>query len=56
MATITAILELMPTLNIEKTVSDALASLDILDVHTHLFAPQLGALGLWGIDELLTYH
>jgi hypothetical protein len=27
-----------------------------IDVHTHLFLPSLGALGLWGIDELLTYH
>ena len=25
-------------------------------MHTHLFAPVLGQLGLWGIDELLTYH
>ncbi len=27
-----------------------------IDVHTHLFMPSLGRLGLWGIDELLTYH
>ncbi len=27
-----------------------------IDVHTHLFMPSLGELGLWGIDELLTYH
>ena len=27
-----------------------------LDVHTHLFMPSLGKLGLWGIDELITYH
>jgi hypothetical protein len=27
-----------------------------LDIHTHLFAPRMGSLGLWGIDELLTYH
>ena len=25
-------------------------------MHTHLFKPSLGTLGLWGIDELLTYH
>jgi hypothetical protein len=25
-------------------------------MHTHLFMPSLGALGLWGIDELITYH
>jgi hypothetical protein len=27
-----------------------------VDLHTHLFAPSFGALNLWGIDELLTYH
>ena len=27
-----------------------------IDVHTHLFMPSLGELGLWGIDELVTYH
>jgi hypothetical protein len=27
-----------------------------IDIHTHLFMPSLGGLGLWGIDELLTYH
>jgi hypothetical protein len=28
----------------------------VVDVHTHLFMPSLGSLGLWGIDELVTYH
>jgi hypothetical protein len=28
----------------------------IVDMHTHLFAPQFGKLNLWGVDELLTYH
>lgn len=28
----------------------------IVDIHTHLYAPQFGKLLLWGIDELLTYH
>lgn len=28
----------------------------VLDMHTHLFAPQFGNLNLYGIDELLTYH
>lgn len=28
----------------------------VLDMHTHLFAPRLKGLMLWGIDELLTYH
>ena len=25
-------------------------------MHTHLFMPSLGSLGLWGIDQLVTYH
>ena len=33
-----------------------LAAIQIVDIHTHLFMPSLGDLGLWGIDELLTYH
>jgi hypothetical protein len=28
----------------------------VLDLHTHLFSPEFGDMGLWGIDELLTYH
>jgi hypothetical protein len=41
--------------NLGAVVSDALATTEFVDVHTHLFAPRLG-LCLWGIDELLTYH
>jgi hypothetical protein len=37
-------------------VEDVLASTPVVDMHTHLFAPALGKLGLWGIDELITYH
>ena len=37
-------------------VQDVLAATPFIDIHTHLFAPSLGKLGLWGIDELLTYH
>src|SRR5580698_8614124 len=40
---------------IPAAVSSALAA-DLIDVHTHLFMPSLGRLGLWGIDELITYH
>jgi len=28
----------------------------VIDIHTHLFAPQFGEYSLYGIDELLTYH
>lgn len=37
-------------------VEEVLAATPAIDIHTHLFAPQFGALGLWGIDDLLTYH
>ena len=39
-----------------RVVEETLAAMPILDIHTHLFAPEFGGLGLWGIDELLTYH
>ena len=41
---------------IPSTVEDVLAATQFVDIHTHLFAPAFGNLGLWGIDELLTYH
>ena len=41
---------------IAASVEDELAATSFIDVHTHLFMPSLGALGLWGIDELITYH
>src|SRR4051812_23664009 len=40
----------------DAVVEDVLASTAFIDIHTHLFTPGLGSLGLWGIDELLTYH
>ena len=46
--------ERLPT--IAQTVEDVLASTPVVDMHTHLFAPRFGALGLSGIDNLLTYH
>ena len=44
------------TLNIPQAVEETLAATPFIDIHTHLFAPAFGNLGLWGIDELLTYH
>jgi len=46
----------LPVSQIESVVEDVLASTPFVDVHTHLFSPAFGKLGLWGIDELLTYH
>ena len=37
-------------------VEEVLASTPVLDIHTHLFPAAFGDLGLWGIDDLLTYH
>jgi hypothetical protein len=48
--------ELLKDAQIPSTVNDALATAPILDIHTHLFSPAFGKIGLWGIDELLTYH
>ncbi len=41
---------------IQSAVEEVLASTPFIDIHTHLFSPAFGRLGLWGIDELLTYH
>src|SRR5579863_4229540 len=41
---------------IAQTVEHALQAVPFIDIHTHLFMPSLGRLGLWGIDELITYH
>ncbi len=37
-------------------VEEALKATPFVDIHTHLFSPAFGKIGLWGIDELLTYH
>ncbi len=39
-----------------SVVEEELEATPFIDIHTHLFKPSLGALGLWGIDELVTYH
>jgi hypothetical protein len=41
---------------IQSAVEDVLAATQFIDMHTHLYPPAFGGLGLWGIDELLTYH
>lgn len=42
--------------DVASAVERELRAIPVVDVHTHLFMPSLGALGLWGIDELITYH
>lgn len=39
-----------------RVVEEVLESTDFVDIHTHLYPSQFGRIGLWGIDELLTYH
>jgi hypothetical protein len=41
---------------LDGVVRDVVTATPVFDLHTHLFAPSFGGLGLWGIDELLTYH
>ncbi|HEV2689401.1 MAG TPA: glucuronate isomerase, partial [Bryobacteraceae bacterium] len=45
-----------PHQDLASMVGDVLAATPFIDVHTHLFSPEFGPLGLWGIDDLLTYH
>jgi len=41
---------------IASAVEEVLAATPFIDIHTHLYSPAFGKLGLWGVDELLTYH
>lgn len=43
-------------MTLAERVAKAVDAAPIIDLHTHLFAPGFGALNLWGVDELLTYH
>eukprot|EP00934_Nitzschia_sp_Nitz4_P004964 Nitzschia sp. Nitz4//scaffold520_size5762//355//3675//NITZ4_009204-RA/size5762-augustus-gene-0.3-mRNA-1//-1//CDS//3329553932//4954//frame0 len=42
--------------SIKPVVSAEVQGTIAIDLHTHLLPPSHGALCLWGIDELLTYH
>lgn len=46
----------MPSFDISAAVHSALDSHPIVDIHTHLFPPEMGPMFLWGPDDLLTYH
>ena len=41
---------------LEPVVREVIDTTPVVDMHTHLFAPSYGALALWGVDDLLTYH
>lgn len=46
----------VPSDQLRMVVEEEFQKTRIIDMHTHLFMPSLGKLGLWGIDELITYH
>lgn len=42
--------------DLRSLINEAVSDVFVVDMHTHLFAPEFGKLNLWGIDELLNYH
>ena len=46
----------IPAEGIRAAVDSELNAIPFIDLHTHLFMPSLGSIGLWGIDELITDH
>ena len=50
------VVEKLSKQNLLSVVEEELNATQIIDIHTHLFKPSLGAVSLWGIDELVTYH
>jgi hypothetical protein len=48
--------DILSEAQIPSVVGEVLATTPVIDIHTHLYPPAFGKLGLWGIDELLTYH
>jgi hypothetical protein len=41
---------------LRQSVEDIVNQTQVIDIHTHLYAPEFEQLNLYGIDELLTYH
>lgn len=41
---------------LRRAVDHAAKTIHVVDVHTHVFPPEFGAMCLSGIDDLLTYH
>lgn len=41
---------------LRRAVEEAVNNAPVIDIHTHLFPQEFGAMNLFGIDELLTYH
>jgi hypothetical protein len=47
---------LSDTTELRRQVEEVVNATPVFDIHTHLYAPEFGAMNLYGIDELLTYH
>src|SRR3984893_16990977 len=41
---------------LRRDVVEVVETTPVIDIHTHLLAPQFGEASLFGIDQLLTYH
>jgi len=41
---------------LRQEVESIVTTTPVIDVHTHVFPPEFGAMCLSGIDDLLTYH
>ncbi|MCM3873869.1 MAG: hypothetical protein ND895_24535 [Pyrinomonadaceae bacterium] len=41
---------------LRREVAEVVKTTPVIDIHTHLLAPEFGEMSLFGIDELLTYH
>jgi hypothetical protein len=48
--------DILDRAELKRQLDTIVAGTPIIDIHTHLFAPQFGEMNLFGIDELLTYH
>src|SRR5689334_23245682 len=41
---------------LRQCIEEVVNQTPVIDIHTHLYAPEFEKLNLYGIDELLTYH
>jgi hypothetical protein len=41
---------------LRQQIEEVVKTTPVIDIHTHLFPSEFGAMCLYGIDELLTYH
>lgn len=48
--------QLMDRTILRQMIEEVVNQTQVIDIHTHLYAPEFEKLNLFGIDELLTYH